>query len=124
MVSPYRVRPYIGYLARELLILAVTRRWSSGIVPSWNSYTATIFEKPPLVSFKRDKRLRNSLVKGSLSTELEPGTFKCSRKRCNTCPFITNTVSISGPKNSTQITDHFDCTSRNVIYCIRCTACN
>ena len=86
--------------------------------------TATIFEKPPLVSFKRDKSLRNSLVKGSLSTELEPGTFKCSRKRCNTCPFITNTVSISGPKNSTQITDHFDCTSRNVIYCIRCTACN
>ena len=86
--------------------------------------TATIFEKPLLVSFKRDKSLRNSLVKGSLSTELEPGTFKCSRKRCNTCPFITNTVSISGPKNSTQITDHFDCTSRNVIYCIRCTACN
>ena len=85
--------------------------------------TATIFEKPPLVSFKRDKNLRNSLVKGSLSTELEPGTFKCSRKRCNTCPYITNTVSISGPKNSTQITDHFDCTSRNVIYCIRCTAC-
>ena len=64
--------------------------------------TTTIFEKPPLVSFKRDKSLRNSLVKGSLSTELEPGTFKCS----------------------TQITDHFDCTSRNVIYCIRCTACN
>ena len=30
--------------------------------------TATIFEKPPLVSFKRDKSLRNSLVKGSLST--------------------------------------------------------
>ena len=22
------------------------------------------------------------------------------------------------------VTDHFDCTSRNVIYCIRCTACN
>ena len=86
--------------------------------------TATIFEKPPLVSFKRDKSLRNSLVKGSLSTELEPGTFKCSRKRCNTCPYITNTVSISGPKNSTQITDHFDCTSRNVIYCLRCTTCN
>ena len=69
-------------------------------------------------------KIRRCSVKGSLSTELEPGTFKCSRKRCNTCPFITNTVSISGPKNSTQITDHFDCTSRNVIYCIRCTACN
>ena len=71
-----------------------------------------------------DPDTANSLVKRSLSTELEPGTFKCSRKRCNTCPFITNTVSISGPKNSTQITDHFDCTNRSVIYCIRCTACN
>ena len=89
-----------------------------------NNTNLSQIKKPPLVSFKRDKSLRNSLVKGSLSTELEPGTFKCSRKRCNTCPFVTNIVSISGPKNSTQITDHFDCTSRNVIYCIRCTACN
>ena len=86
--------------------------------------TATIFEKPPLVSFKWDKNLHNSLVKGSLSTELEPGTFKCSCKQCNTCPFITNTVSISGPKNPTQITNHFNCTSRNVIYCIWCTSCS
>ena len=45
-------------------------------------------------------------------------------RRCSVYLHITNTVSISGPKNSTQITDHFDCTSRNVIYCIRCTACN
>ena len=86
--------------------------------------TATIFEKPPLVSFKWGKNLHNSLVKGSLSTELEPGTFKCSCKQCNTCPFITNTVSISGPKNSTQITNHFNCTFRNVIYCIWCTSCS
>ena len=50
--------------------------------------TATIFEKPPLVSFKRDKSLRNSLVKGSLSTELEPGTFKCvTHVRSSQTPF-------------------------------------
>ena len=59
------------------------------------------------------------MVSGILSSDLDS-----DGKRCNTCPFITNSVSISGPKNFTQITDHFDCTSRNVIYCIRCTACN
>ena len=32
--------------------------------------------------------LRNSLVRSSLPSNLEPGTFNCSRKRCNTCPFV------------------------------------
>ena len=31
---------------------------------------------------------------------------------------------ISGPKRSIKITDHFTCTSVNVIYCITCTFCN
>ena len=59
-----------------------------------------------------------------MPSDLEPGTFKCSRKRCNTCPYINNTTLISGPKNSLQIHDHFNCTSTNVIYCIRCTLCH
>ena len=29
----------------------------------------------------------------------------------------------SGPKQSIKITDHFTCTSANVIYCITCTLC-
>ena len=31
---------------------------------------------------------------------------------------------ISGPKRSIKITDHFTCTSANVIYCITFTFCN
>ena len=31
---------------------------------------------------------------------------------------------ISGPNRSIKITDHFTCTSANVIYCITCTYCN
>ena len=50
--------------------------------------TAPVFLNPPLVSFKRDRNLRNSLVRSSLPSNLEPGTFNCSRKVCNTCPFI------------------------------------
>ena len=42
--------------------------------------TAPIFPNPPLVSFKRDGNLRNSLVRSSLPSNLEPGTFNYSRK--------------------------------------------
>ena len=43
--------------------------------------------------------------------------------RCKTCPFISNTVKISGPNRSVKVTDHFTCISTNVIYCITCTLC-
>ena len=51
-------------------------------------------------------------------------SFQCARSRCKTCPFIHNVEKISGPKRSIKITDHFTCTSANVIYCITCTYCN
>ena len=53
----------------------------------------------------------------------KPGTFKCARSRCKTCPFFQHADKISGPKRSVKITDRFTCTSANVIYCITCTLC-
>ena len=86
--------------------------------------TAPIFPNPPLVSFKRDRNLRNSLVRSSLPSNLEPRTFNCSRKVCNTCPFIDSKTHIRGPNGWYQVNDHFDCTTSNIIYCITCTLCN
>ena len=43
--------------------------------------------------------------------------------KCKTCPFIYNVEKLSGPKRSIKITDHFTCTSANVIYCTTCTLC-
>ena len=57
-------------------------------------------------------------------TNDQSGTFKCARSRCKTCPFIHSVEEISGPKRSIKITDHFTCTSANVIYYITCTYCN
>ena len=85
---------------------------------------ALSFRNPPLVSFKRDKNVGNFLVRSSFQTNDQSGTFKCARSRCKTCPFIHNVEKISGPKRSIKITDHFTCTSANVIYCITCTYCN
>ena len=65
----------------------------------------------------------NFLVRDSFQTNDQTGTFKCARSRCKTCPFIHNVEKMSGPKRSIKITDHFTCTSANVIYCITCTYC-
>ena len=79
--------------------------------------------QPPLISFKRDKNVGNFLVRSTFKTIEKPGTFKCARSRCKTCPFVQNADKISGPKRSVKITDRFTCTSANVIYCITCTLC-
>ena len=86
--------------------------------------TSRIFNARPLFSYKRDRNLRSFLVKGVLPSDKEPGTFRCSRNRCNTCPYIVSHTSIAGPKSSVRITDHFQCTTSNVIYCIKCSRCN
>ena len=80
--------------------------------------TAEIFAQPFLISYKRDKNLSNFLVKSTLKSDHQPGTFKCARVRCWTCPFISNANKISGPKRTVAITDHFSRISTNLIYCI------
>ena len=57
------------------------------------------------------------------SSDNEPGTFKCKLIQCKTCPFISNSVEISGPNRSVKVTEHFTCISEDVIYCITCTLC-
>ena len=83
---------------------------------------APVFSQLPLISFKCDKNIGNFLVRSSFQTNYQ--SFKYARSRCKTCPFIHNVEKISGPKRSIKITDHFTCTSANVIYCITCTYCN
>ena len=60
--------------------------------------TGRIFLQPPLISFKRDKNIGNFLVRSALQTTNQPGTFKCARAPCQTCPFICNVERLSGPK--------------------------
>ena len=51
--------------------------------------TGRIFSQPPLISFKRDKNVDNFLVRNSLKTNEQPGTFKCARSRCK-CHLLHN----------------------------------
>ena len=58
----------------------------------------------------------------SIHTYLPP-TEPCYQKCHSHCPFISNTVKISGTNRSVKVTVHFTCISTNVIYCITCTLC-
>ena len=59
--------------------------------------TAENFAQPLLISYKWDKNLSNFLVKSTLKSDHQPGTFKSAGVRCRICPFISNTSKISGP---------------------------
>ena len=51
----------------------------------------TIFSQPPLIPFKRDKKRQ---FFGQKFIPNQPGTSKCARARCKTCPFIHNATNV------------------------------
>ena len=65
----------------------------------------------------------NFLVISVLKSFVQHGSFKCVRPRWKTCPFIHNVDKMLGPKRSIKITDHFICTSANVIHFKKYTLC-
>ena len=62
----------------------------------------------PYTGYERKKYMSNTLRMLKKKSKLPSSGF---------------TNKISGPKRSIKITDHFTCTSANVIYCITCTYC-
>ena len=119
---------YVFFYTLLYKIVLVNFDYLSGYLITLNYFkmitdTARLFSQPPLISFKRDKNIGNFLVKSAFQTSNQPGTFKCARAQCKTCPFISNVEKISGPKRSIKITDHFTCTSASFIYCITGTLC-
>ena len=78
--------------------------------------TKHIFSLTPLISFKRDKKLGNFLIRSAFKSDNQPGTFTSKRTRCKTCPFISSTVKIAAPNRSAKVTDDFTCISANVMH--------
>src|SRR5579871_2046611 len=87
--------------------------------------TRQVFPDPPLVAFRRDKNLRDLLVRSRLCPNRGGplGTIPCQRP-CKTCPFVWQTDSVDFPKSTFQIRRSFSCISRNVIYALFSRRCN
>ena len=87
--------------------------------------TSSIFSDNPLVSFRHNKNICDTLVHSSLQTNCsEPnGSFPCGIGHCKTCSFTDSGTIISAPTSQFFIRHHFTCLSSNLIYCISCSKC-
>ena len=85
--------------------------------------TRTIYPELPLVSYRRDRNLRDYLVHSAESTDSDAGTFACRHPRCLTCQHTTSQTILQSPKSLYTIRDHFTCLSVNVVYSIICRRC-
>ena len=88
--------------------------------------TRMLFPDPPLVSYKRDRNLRDLLVRSRLHDHKlgHRGTIPCHRPLCNTCPYVLQTSTVVFPKGPFVVREGFTCVSRNVIYAIVCQRCS
>ncbi|XP_059147650.1 ankyrin repeat domain-containing protein 50-like [Physella acuta] len=84
-----------------------------------------LFQQNPLVVYRRERNLRDLLVRSRLppTTNTGFGTTPCPRK-CNTCHFTLQVESLQLSKGTLKIKNHFNCESRNVVYVIQCRRCN
>ncbi len=85
--------------------------------------TSSIFSNNPLVSFRHNKNIRETLVHSNLQEESSPliGTFPCEVAQCKTCKFIDSSTVILAPKFTYNIKHNFTCTSTHLTYCISCS---
>ena len=83
--------------------------------------TGRIFSQPPLISFKRDKNIRNFLVRSALKDTVQPVIFKCALTMQNLSSLLTLAKyrDLSDLLRS-PIVSHIT----NVFYCITCPLCN
>ena len=76
-----------------------------------------------MCAFRRDTNLRDQLVSSKLGPSPAPGTFPCGRRRCRNCAHVLQVDTLVGPKGQHRISDHFSCTTPNVVYAIVCRLC-
>ena len=94
-----------------------------GILSS-DDETRRIFPSPPLMAFRRDSNLRDTLVRSRLNNANQrPGTTACGRSNCRTCKHIIQDTEISTTTGRFSVRQAFTCSSSCLIYCIRCTKC-
>ena len=85
-----------------------------------------IFNKPPLVAYRRPKnlwdRLRSRFVSETPHIRTPKGCRACERTRCSWCKKINQTTTFTSPNNKKTFTKFHavDCQSPWIIYIIEC----
>ena len=90
-----------------------------------------VFPAPPLTAFKRQRNLRDHLIRAKIPENRNPypqraskGMFKCHKSWCNACPFIKEGKNIKMKNRKPwNINKKVNCNSMNIVYVIECDKC-
>ena len=92
--------------------------------------TKDIFRLPPLIAYRRDRNLRDILVRSRLravgltdSVGDRPLARPCGHGRCRTCAHLYQETTIQFPGKTWHLRHPFSCNRRNLIYAIQCKRC-
>ena len=97
---------------------------------SQDPYLSEVFSQPPLTAYKRQKNIRDHLIRARVPKN--PRNFpernrrrmkKCG-KNCTACPYIKEVKSLKMNEVEWKINQSLDFTSSNCIYMIQCSKDN
>ena len=109
----------------------ISRNWE--ILSSSNA-TRILFDSKVIYGNRRNKRLRDILVKSSIPIKTNPalcgskitGATVCTTNNCSYCPRLDTSGKIVSTTLKREFTakKNVTCKSSNVVYCIQCLICN
>jgi hypothetical protein len=100
------------------------KHWRS--MTSQDPYLSEVYPKPPLTAFRRQRNVRDHLVRAKVPTDPKPypsrnqrGMKKCGRD-CTACPYIREVKSLYINNNEWKLNKSFNCEVSNCVYLIEC----
>jgi hypothetical protein len=84
-----------------------------------------VFPESPLVAFKRDRNLRDILLRSRIVNPqgAQVVTSLCGSPKYKTLPYVISSDTVNIPSSPFLIKDTFSCISRNFVYTILCLRC-
>ena len=85
-----------------------------------------VFPRPPMVSFRNPKTIKNIVVRAKLPPEVsKKGSFKCNGRRCKICKHVleTNEFTSFTTGKTFRINFELNCNSNCLIYLLNCKVC-
>ena len=101
------------------------KHWRSMV--SQNPYLAEVFAEPPLTAYKRQRNIRDNIVRakvpppqGQYPKRHINGMKKCERG-CIICPFVKEAKHVKANTFTWSINSKVNCHTKNIVYLLQCT---
>ena len=86
-----------------------------------------VFQKPPILAFRRDKNLKDILVHKKHNNQFfrQPNKSEPCGLNCALCPYLSNTSTFTNFEGKTfNVKNYINCKTANVVYAFFCKNCD